>query len=276
MQSHITYKELLKLTSYGIFAMSFKGISIKDKRLDKCPKIKNAMYEGIYTGSPGRDIYFMLPYLDLIQMEEIINILVKKFPKTPPGNHVNIAACIRFIYGQFEKQGVLRSEKDFERMKKEKLDWDKSDIFLDLLYKKMKEHKNVYGLSLLCEMKSHRVGDKAVINKDKKKLKEMEDLYNKSAEYAYECGSYKHMFTPYYWAFEYFAKFPNKKKALFYSYLTVNNINKYCPDARPGYVSKLKSCVKYIKKYDLDNFNSFLKKYRETKNKCMKKVFKKK
>jgi len=273
---HITYKELLQLVSYGIFAMKFKGISVHDERLDSCDSIKNAAYGGIYTGSPGRDIYFMLPYLDINQMKEIVSILVERFPKVPPGNHVNIGAFLRFIYGQFEKQGILRSDKDFEKMKDEKLDWKRSRMFLELLYNKLEKNNNFYGMSILCEMNAHRLGDEAVINKNKTKILEMEELYKKSVRYAYKCKSYKQLFTPYYWAFKYFYKFKDNEKALFYACLTLTQAEKYSPDARPGYVDKLSDCVRYIKKFDRKKWEKICKKYKKfSKNKCIKKVIKK-
>ncbi len=275
-KSHLTYEELLRLTSYGIFAMNFKGISVHDKRLNDCKCIKNADYKGIYVGSPGRDIYHMFPYLDNKQMNEIVDMVVEKFPKIPPGNHVNVGAFIRFVYGQFEKQGVLRSEKDFKRMKKEKLDWKSSRIFLELLYVKLQKDDNFYGMSILCEMNAHRIGDEAIINKDKNKLKKMEKEYNKSVGYAHKCKSYKQLFTPYYWASQYFSKFKYVKKALFYSYLTVDAAEQYCPDARPGYIDKILDCVLYIKKHDEQGWKIFYNNYsKNAENKCVKKVLKK-
>ena len=83
------------------------------------------------------------------------------------------------------------------------------------------------------------------------------------------------MFTPYYWCFEYFKKAKKKDRSLMYAYLTIKNADKYCPDARPGYVSKLLSCVNYIKKYDKNKWGKFYSKFRSSKNKCVKKVLKK-
>jgi hypothetical protein len=217
----------------------------------------------------------MLPYLTDDQIEEVSILLEKKFPVAPPGNHVNVGACIRFIYGQFEKKGILRSDDDFKRMKKEKLNWDRSAYFLKILYNKLKENKNYYGVSILCEMNAHRIGDKAVIDNDEDKLIEMEELYNKSIKYAHKCNSYKQMFTPYYWAFRYFSKSNKVVKALFYAYSTIEEAHKYCPDGRPGYVTKLMDCARYIRSNDKDSWKKFYKKYKNSKNKCVKKVFKK-
>ncbi len=272
-QPHLIYKELLKLVSYGIFAMTFKGISVNDERLDKCDSITNAFYKGKYTGSPGRDIYFMLPYLSDDQMEEIVDIIVDKFPNIPPGNHVNIGAFIRFIYGQFEKKGILRSKEDFKRMKKKKIDWLLSEKFINLLHDKLKENNNYYGLSIICEMKAHRMGDQSVLNKDKEKIIKMEELYLISVKYAHKCKSYKQMFTPYYWSFRYFEKYKDKKKAKKYAFFTIEEASKYCPDARPGYVTKLKDCLKYIKEHDKKGWSDFVKKYKNSKNRCVRKSF---
>ena len=80
------------------------------------------------------------------QIEEVVGLVEEKFPKVAPGNHVNLGACIRFIYGQFEKQGILRSEKDFERMKKEKLDCDNEES--------LKKHP-ISTVDQTCNMKMH-------------------------------------------------------------------------------------------------------------------------
>jgi hypothetical protein len=274
---HITYKELLELISWGLFSFKIKGTSICDERLAiyKKKAINNAIYKGIYIGSPGRDIYYMLPYLTKQQIEEIVNMVEEIFPKKPPGNHVNVGMFVRFIYGQFEKQGILRSDNDFKRMKNEKLEWSSSRSFLKLLYDKLEKHNNFYGMSILCEMNAHRFGDEAILNGDVNKLYKMEELYKKSVDLAYKCESYKQMFTPYYWCFEYFRKYKSKKKAFLYACLTIKNADKYCPDARPGYVTKLLNCIEYIKKYDKKRWKSFYIKYKNSKNKCVKKVFKK-
>lgn len=274
METPISYEDLLKLVSYGIFSMNFKGTSVSDDRLSKCQPIEGADYNGIYTGSPGRDVYHMLPHLTDDQMNEVAKKLSEKFPQTPPGNHVNVGAFIRFIYGQFEKKGILRSDKDFKRMKREKLEWSLSEKFIDILYKELENNNNYYGMSILCEMMAHRLGDKAVLEKDSRKLEDMEYLYNQSAEYAHKCKSYKQMFTPYYWAFRYFEKYKDDSRAKKYAILTIKEANKYCPDARPGYVTKLEDCLRYIAKHDNKKYLHFVSKYKKSKNKCVKKVFK--
>ena len=267
----LKYDELLKLVSYGIFAMRFKGISVNDENLEKCDKIKNAVYDGIYVGSPGKDIYYMLPHLDDNKTEEIADKIAEKFPKIPPGNHVNVGAFVRFVYGQFEKQGILRSEKDFQRMKREKIEWELSRKFLKLLYGKLEKINNFYGMSILCEMNAHRLGDEAVIGKSSSRLEEMEKMYKKSVRYAFKCNSYKQLFTPYYWAYKYYSKFKKTAKALSYAYMTVEAAEKYCPDARPGYIEKILDCMGYIKRHDKKSWKLLYQNYKNnSKNKCIK------
>ena len=179
------------------------------------------------------------------------------------------------IYGQFDKNGILRSEKDFERMKIGKIDWELPRKFLKLLYKEFEKNNNYYGLSMLCEMEGHRLGDEAVLNKDEGKLKEMEKIYKKSVLFAYECNSYKQMFTPYYWASMYFVKFGDVDNAVKYSKLTVKQAEKYCPDSRGSYIEKIERCLQNIKKGNKKEWKKFYEKYKKRiKNKCVKKAFK--
>ncbi len=263
----LNYDQLLEIVSWGIFSMDMKGNSVCDKRLDKIKKIDGAAYGGVYVGSPGRDIYSMLPYLNDHQTKEISVLLCSKFPKKPPRTYANIAACIRFIYGQFEKQGSLRSDKDFERMKKEKIDWSLSRNFLKLVMKELKNRNNYYGLTMLYEMEGHRLGDEAVISKNRSKLEKMEKNYNKCVKYAGKCRGYKHMFSIYYWAYEYFRKFGDVKNSIKYAELSIINANKYYykyfPKGEQYYSNRLLKAFKYIDKMEDSNKNklrSFLKK----------------
>lgn len=273
MEGHISYKDLLEVVSWGVFNRRMKGTACNVSDLSP---VKGAVHNGKYMGSPGKDIYLMLPFLSDDQMKEIVLMMRDNFPKKAPGNHLNIAACVRFIYGQFEKNGILRSEKDFVRMKQKELDWSMPRKFLKMLYKEFDKDQNYYGLSILCEMEAHRLGDEAVINRDKNKLSEMEETYNKSMEYARKCMSYKQLFTPYYWCCMYFIKYNKLEKAVRYAKLTIKNAEKYCPDARDSYVDKLIKCIKCVKTNDKKGWKSFYKKYRKNaKNKCVKRAFKK-
>ena len=246
--------------------MKMKGNSINDSRLRIFDKVEGANYGGIYVGSPGRDIYYMLPYLDDEQMKKVASLLCKKFPIIPPQRYANVAACIRFIYGQFEKQGILRSEKDFKRMKKEELEWSFSRKFLKFLENEFEKINNYYGMSMLCEMEGHRLGDESVINKDIKKLEEMEKKYNKCVEYANKCKSYKHMFSIYYWTFEYFKKFGDVVNSVKYGKLSIINASKYYRNYFPGgeqyYSKRLKNTFLYVEENDKDNWKEFRKKYK--------------
>ncbi len=273
MNNHITYNQLLEIISWGLISKEVKGTQLRG--IKRREKIEKAMHGGIYIGSPGKDIFLMLKYLNKEQMEEVAYKLCEQFPVIPPENHVNVAACVRFIYGQFDKNGTLRSEKDFERMKDEKIDWELPRKFLKLLYKEFENNNNYYGLSILCEMEGHRLGDEAVINKNEEKLKEMKKVYDKSVLFAYECKSYKQMFTPYYWATMYFVKFGDIDNVIKYSKLTVKQAEKYCPDSRGSYIEKIERCLHNIKKWNKKEWEKFCKEYRKkVKNKCVKKAFK--
>ena len=273
MSSHITYNKLLEVISLGLLSKEVKGTQIRGIKVKR--KIEGAIYGGFYIGSPGKDIFLMLEYLSKEQMGDVAHKLYEQFPVVPPGNHVNIAACIRFVYGQFDKNGILRSDKDFKRMKKEKPDWELPRKFLKLLYKEFENNNSNYGLSMLCEMEGHRLGDEAVINKDKEKLKEMKKVYDKSVSFAYKCKSYKQMFTPYYWAAMYFIKFGDIVNSIKYSKLMVKQAEKYCPDSRGSYIDKVVRCLRCIKGGDKKEWKEFYKGYKKKiKNRCVKTAFK--
>ena len=270
--SHISYKELLEIVSWGIFSMDMiGGVQVKniDDKLGKCKSknIKNAMHLGVYIGSPGKDIYMMLPYLNDDQMTEVAIKLSNQFPKKIPRNYGNIAACIRFIYGQFEKQGALRSKKDFKRMKNEKPEWSLSRFFLKLLYKELEKNNNYYGLSMLCEMEAHRLGDEAMLNSSSKKIEEMEKMYLKTIKYAKKCNSYKHLFSMHYWASEYFREFGDIDKSVKYCKLSIKNATKYYRkyfNNGEGYYSKrFRKSYQYIRdNISEEEWHGFEKKYR--------------
>lgn len=267
--SDLSFADLLEVISWGI--------------CKKVPKeegtMKNAFCGGKYLGAPGKDVYFALHKLDDDKLVELASKLSKIFSKDAPSNHVGPAACIRYIYGQFEKQGIMRSNTDFERMQKEDLDsqWQKPRHFISLLNKCFLEDDNFYGLCITHEMEGHRLGDESVINKDTDKLLEMEETYLLSVHYAYKCKSYKQMFTPFYWAAKYFMSYNNKAKALEFSKKCIEQAEKHCPDSRGSYVEKLLDCIKYVKKRDPKIWPEWYKKYKNNaKNKCVQKAFSKK
>jgi len=261
MLAHIEYSKLLTIVSWGVFNRTVRGTGCYT---DDLKPIKNAIHGGLYIGSPGKDIFLMLPYLSDEQMKEVAVKLREVFPNTPPLNHVNIAACIRFIYGQFERNGCLRSNEDCSLMKEKTPNWFLPRKFLKLLFVELKDCDNYYGLCILCEMEGHRIGDEAIICDRQCLLEKMEKTYLESVKYAFKCNSYKQMWTPYFWSARYFAKARKKRKAIEYCKLTIKNGDKYCSDSRPSYVSKFLFCLEYLKNNDTKNWNSFYGKYKKS------------
>lgn len=258
MESHIAYDQLLEILSWALYKEPVKGTQIRSKKIAKLVRIPGAMYGGIYIGSPGKDIFMMLPFLSDSQMDNVAKIFVEQFPFVPPVSHLNIAACIRFIYGQFERKGVLRSDADLVKMTEENPDWSLPRKFITMLKIKFIEGNNFYGLTILCEMEGHRLGDEAIINKDTNKFKDMEAMYTDSIKYAHKCKSIKQYFTPYYWAARYFDKAEKKEQALKYYKLTIKN---FCPDKRICYKTKLYDCLRYIETNEPVKYEKYLKIY---------------
>lgn len=229
--------------------------------------------DGLYLGAPGKDIFFILPQLNSDEKECLSDIIALSFPSKPPGNHVRWAAFIRYIYGCFEKQGCLRSENDKNRMIQEKTDWSIHDNFVEQIMHSFKKHSKEYGLVIGYEMIAHRYGDKMVISGDTSFAIKMEELYNASRDIAVKIKSYKHTFTPYYWAGCYFYEMKMNKKALEYHQKCLKSMNKYCPDAREGYREKAKTSIQCLKSLlSQDEFHQWVSWIRRSKNKCLKKI----
>jgi len=205
----------------------------------------------------------MLSFLSDEQMLKAAKMLAKKFPISYPHTNAQYSTCIRFIYGQFEKQGTLRSNRDFRKMKKEKIEWELSRKFLELLKKQLKKKSKTYGLTILCEMEAHRLGDVAVLNEDLEKLNIMEQMYLEAINYAYKCNSYKHMFSLYYWASQYFKKFGEIDRSIEYSKIALTKslkyYHKYFPNGDTYYSSRLRDLFLYVENKD----SSFCKKIRD-------------
>jgi len=273
-KQHITYEQLMEIISWGIFTREVKNNQCNCNDLKP---IKDAIYEGIYIGSPGRDIYYMLPYLSDEQIISVAKSLSGKFPIFYPNTNAQYSACIRFIYGQFEKQGVLRSDRDFKRMKEEKIEWELSRSFLNILKKEFKKDDKIYGLTILCEMEAHRLGDEAVINKDLGKLNKMEKMYLEAMRYSDQCKSFKHMFSLSYWASQYFKKFGNNKKMIEYSRISLlmstKYYHKYFPNGDIYYSCRLRKIFSYIR--DNDGVDFCKKIMEKVKSEKLKKVFNK-
>lgn len=261
--TNINYEQVLKLISNGI-------IGFVDT--DKVGEFQFAHNGGNYLGAPGKEIFFSLSNISNEQVHEISKKLSLLFPVKPPNNHVKWAACIRYIYGCFEKQGCLRSIQDMNRMVTENADWTLPNNFMKLLKNKFEENENKYGLVLWYEMYAHRLGDRAIIENNKSILNEMLSNYLISQELAISIKSLKHTFTPLYWAACYLEKMGMYEECVTYHIKSLESMNKYCPDARDGYREKAKISLLQIKKHDKDWklwYKNFKKK---VKNKCLKKV----
>ena len=266
MEYNLSFEDLMELCSKKIMA--------------KVPKVpgpmKGAFNGGDYLGRPGKDIYFALPKLDEDQFNQVAERLSLQFPHEPPNNHVGYAGCIRYIYGQFEKQGILRSEDDLKRMQGEDIDWDLPRKFMCALKDKFLEQKNFYGLCIYYEMEAHRLGDEAFLNNNNEKREEMEVCYLESVLYAQQCKSLKQLFTPYFWCFKYYARLGDHKKALDYVLKTLEQMEKHCPSSKQGYLVKAMDCSSYLKKHHATEWRKMLIYYREnSKNDCIRKMVKK-
>lgn len=266
MEYNLSFEQLKELCSKKILA--------------KVPKVpgpmKGAFNGGDYLGRPGKDIFFSLPKLNEEQFNEIVEILSHRFPHDPPNNHVGYAGCIRYIYGQFEKQGILRSEDDLKRMQGEDIDWSLPRKFMLALKNKFEEQNNYYGLCIYYEMEAHRLGDEAFLNNDEIKRAEMEIRYMESVDNAYKCGSLKQMFTPYFWCFKYYARLGDHDKALYHVLLTLQQMEKHCPSSKQGYLVKAQDCAKYLKKHHPVKWKEILSYYKKNaKNECIRKLVKK-
>lgn len=266
MEYNLSFEYLVELCSKKILA--------------KVPKVpgpmKGAFNGGDYLGRPGKDIFFALPKLDEDQFNKVVNELSLRFPHDPPTNHVGYAGCIRYIYGQFEKQGILRSEEDLKRMQGEDIDWRLSRKFMYALRDKFLEQKNYYGLCIFYEMEAHRLGDEAFLNNNDDKREEMEVSYMESVESAYKCGSLKQMFTPYFWCFKYYGRLGDHERALTYVLRTLEQMEKHCPSSKQGYLVKAMDCASYLKSKHPSMWKQVLSYYRKNgKNDCIRKMVKK-
>ncbi|KKL45891.1 hypothetical protein LCGC14_2351110, partial [marine sediment metagenome] len=183
-----TYEQLLKMISRGVI----KKISNKSKHKPFLFGFRG----GQYLGAPGKDVFFVMSILTEDQFIDVAYKVADLYPKKPPNNHLHWAACIRYIYGCFEKQGVLRSRADKKRMIKENVDWDVPMRFMEQVSRRFKYNKNNYGLVLYYEMLGHRLGDRAVIKKDPQYLDSMMINYLKSRKIAKNIKCWKQLFTP--------------------------------------------------------------------------------
>ena len=257
----MVFEQIVEMLNAGIMSV-----------VNKTPRFPFGFRGGNYLGCPGKDIYFILSDLSDEQFCCVAKKLASLYPQKPPNNHVKWAACIRYVYGCFEKQGCLRSKRDKERMVEENLDWTLPVQFMDEVSKYFKRFDNKYGLVLHYEMLAHRWGDRAIIEKNKFHLETMLGLYHKSQAMGRGIKSWKHTFTPFFWAAGYLASMKDSKAVNYYK-LNLKMMSKYCPDAREGYREKAKTSLQYIKAHsNTDEWNEFYVKHKKRKNKCLRKV----
>ncbi len=260
-----TYEQVLIMLDRGIIGKLSKNSKIKEFGF--------GFRGGKYLGAPGKDVYFILSLLDDDKSDYLAARIAEAYPKKAPNNHLKWAACIRYIYGCFEKQGCLRSKDDKKRMIEENPDWQVPITFMNKIAKQFKTSRNTYGLVLHYEMLAHRYGDYAIINNDNSHLNKMARYYEKSQKLSLKCKSWKHTWTPFYWAGHYFYEIGDSENAIKYHKLSLKFMEKYCPDSRPGYREKARASIKHLKKLmpegDWKKTRKWLKK---CKNKCLRKV----
>ncbi len=259
-----TYEQLLEMIERGVV-----------KRIRKKPKHKPFKFGfrgGHYLGAPGKDIFLAMPSLANDEFVDIAHRLAGLFPSTPPNNHLHWAACIRYVYGCFEKQGCLRSKHDKRRMIEEDPDWQMPMKFMSHVRYKFRRNRNTYGRVLHYEMLGHRYGDMAIISNNNDYLEDMIKHYEKSQRLAVKCQSLKHTFTPFYWAAHYYFEVGDKESAAKYHMLNLQNMEKHCPDARPGYREKAVTSIKQLRacssRHDWKKHQKWILK---CKNRCVRK-----
>ncbi len=264
------FVKLYSMNQDDLVQLIKKGIRQKGETI---PSFQHAFRGGNYLGCPGKDIYFAI--LNGFDIDVLSIHLSEIFPVVPPTDHVAVAACLRYIYGCFDKQGSLLSEKHEDIVFEN--DWKISMPFIRNLEKCFDKCDNNYGLLLSHEMMGHRYGDDAVVHEDKSAIDEMLNCYISSQSLAKSSGSLKHMFTPFYWAAMYLDKLDDDL-AKTYFLKTLKEMESHCPDSREGYKSKAMHSAKYILSHssgkEKDQFKRWLMKCSNVCLKSIKKVAK--
>ncbi len=244
------------------------GLGIRQKG-DLVGYVDAAFRGGNYLGCPGKDIYWKLRSDENVQAE-LAEALFGVFPTKPPTDHVAIAACLRYVYGCFDKQGALLS-RDHENIASES-DWKKSLPFIRSLEDKFEKSGNIYGLLISHEMEGHRLGDEYIVSGDSSILSDMIDKYEKSQSLAKKAGSMKHTFTPFYWAACYLERH-DTDKAKIYHWKNLKMMEAHCPDTREGYQSKALHSWKYItSQSSIREIKASSRWLQKCSNKCIKKL----
>jgi len=212
-----------------------------------------AHFGGGYLGSPGKEIYLCLPTMSIDEKKEIAFLLASHYPSRPPGDdHVRWAACIREFYG-IAPPGYLLS-------KNKTAGWELPDEFMQYLKNAFQELGCQYGMVIWHEMYAHRFGDRAIVEKDPHYLNGMIAHYNETKQIAVKIKSWKHTFTPFYWAAYYFEKVEDISNCVKYHKKTLHMMNKYCPNSRGGYKQKALSSYKKLKHLEPDEIKKIRKK----------------
>lgn len=233
----LTFDKLIQLVN--------KGIKAKIAKNDKS-FFEGAFRDGKYLGCPGKDIYFTLPTLTMEHKNKLAAGLASQFPKKPPVDHVGFAACIRYIYGCFDKNGCLLSKEKEEELADS--DWTEGFAFMGLVNDCFMNSKNDYGSTVHYEMRAHRHGDSAILKNDLQELETAIEYYEKSKTLAEKCKSKKHIFSSMFWAAGYLERFDQGRACEYYG-KCISLMEKHCPDSREGYLSKAEKCIKYLSKH---------------------------
>jgi len=242
-----------------------KGIRQKNESI---LPMRFAFRGGNYLGCPGKDIYFSI--MNGTDVTVLSKSLSQVFPTNPPVDHVAIAACLRYIYGCFDKHGSLLSKKHEQIVSNN--DWKLSLPFILALENCFKNNGNDYGLLISYEMKGHRYGDDFVVHNDIYAIDKMLECYHASQSLAKSVGSLKHTFTPFYWAACYLERY-DVEKAKEYHWKNLQMMEKYCPDTREGYKSKASHSWKYIMLKSNKKRKTELSRWRkDCSNKCIIKI----
>lgn len=203
-----------------------RGIVTKKHSLESIPE---AIHDGIYMGCPGKEIFHGLGFLS----EEEINILVQKvcekFPFIPPGRSVHLSVFLRYIYGCFDKQGILYNNDQKQEIIAASRDWSKSHNFAEKMCEQFDKLGNSYGHMMTLEMMAHRIGDAVEITGDQSLIDKMVKIYEKAGQMAVKIGDNKNTFSSYYWCFKYLVHFKQPKdRCIRYAVMFFDNVEQFC------------------------------------------------
>ena len=224
---------------------------------------------GYYVAYPAREIFELLPSLNPKQLDSLAIATAEAFPQLRPGKCVHLTCFIRYVYGCFDKQGLLNS-KTSANIKQKQPDWSLSDYFMDRVAFYMDKKKRSYGLVLYYEMKAHRIGDKVILDNNKELIDTMLSFYEKAVQLAVILRAWKNTYSPYFWAANYLMAFGEVNRAKEYCLKFLENVNFYGDS--PFLRGKLTGALNMLKRNMTD------KEWRKLMRRCRKrfknKVFK--